>query len=162
MGLFKPAWQSKNVEKALKAVEKIDRQLELERIVMDSANKKVQQAAANRLCSLYSCDWDGCTCKRCGKRCSHVWGEKSCNICGYPNPNYYATEADRLAAERTAEANYQSQLAAERRAKEQANCNHDWVKTGEVRTGSSALDGSYEVYGMYCRKCGMRSAMPLY
>jgi hypothetical protein len=49
MGLFKPAWQSDNMNKALSAVKKVTDQAKLARIVRESKCSYVRQAAVQRM-----------------------------------------------------------------------------------------------------------------
>lgn len=49
MGLFKPAWQSNNLEEALKAVKELTNQRELARVVRDAGSIQVEKAALGKL-----------------------------------------------------------------------------------------------------------------
>jgi hypothetical protein len=49
MGLFSPAWKSKNEEKALKAIEKMTDQRKLERAARDAYCRRARQAAIEKL-----------------------------------------------------------------------------------------------------------------
>ncbi len=84
MGLFKPAWQSAKVEKALGAVEKETEQTKLKEIAAKAWLPAVRKAADKRLCVLFGHEWDGCKCRRCGVKRDeqHEWKGCRCARCG--------------------------------------------------------------------------------
>lgn len=88
MGLFKPAWQSDNKEKAIKAISKITDPTKLAEIVNylnhHSSEWLVKHQAQNQLQCFCEHSWNGCVCNICDKTRDeqHNWNGCKCSRCG--------------------------------------------------------------------------------